>query len=76
MSVIFEQPDVTPGISLEAPHPCNPKEASSATAAALPSLSSSRRVNFRIETVRCGPRPKGWADYRAQFDFKNQRDAN
>src|SRR5579864_8215574 len=48
MSVIFEQPDPTDGITLEALHPCNPKDANSATAAALPSLSSSRRVNFPI----------------------------
>src|ERR1700730_7010405 len=59
MSVIFEQPDVTPGISLGALHPCNPKEASSATAAALPSLSSSRRVNCGIGQLDAAPGPKG-----------------
>ena len=27
---------------------------------------------FSHWTVRCGPRPKGWADYHDQFDFKRQ----
>src|SRR6478672_9567320 len=57
ISVNLPQPVGREGIILETPHACKP---SSARAAALPSLSSSRRVKFGIgRKVRCDPARKG-----------------
>src|SRR6266850_1369376 len=52
MSVILEQVAGTGGgLTEPPPHPCKPKDASSATAVVAPSFSSSRRVKLCI-----GPR--------------------
>src|ERR1700688_219646 len=61
MSVNLEQTEGTGGGATEPPpHPCKPKDASSATAGAAPSLSSSRRVKFCIDLIiRCALRSKG-----------------
>src|ERR1051326_357372 len=51
MSVIWEQPVKADLTRLETPQPCRPKGPSSASAAAEPSLRSSRRERFRIVLI-------------------------
>src|SRR5882762_9038593 len=49
MSVILEQvPGIGSGVTEPPPHPCKPKDASSATAVPAPSFSSSRRGKLCI----------------------------
>src|ERR1051326_6061002 len=51
MSVIWEQPVKADLTRLETPQPCKPKDPSCASAAAEPSLRSSRRERFRIVLI-------------------------
>src|ERR1043166_4565764 len=51
MSVIWEQPVTADLTRLETPQPCRPKDPSSASAAAEPSLRISRRERFRIVLI-------------------------
>src|ERR1700682_5598218 len=60
MSDNLEQAPGTGGEVKEPPQPCKPRDASSATALAVPSLRSSRRVRFRISlSLRCALQSKG-----------------